>query len=801
MTEADVMRRDYFSALAYDDERCIFYLSPDALGFGFQLAPLASNDPAIGEKLNTLLNLPFPAGTLIQVAMYASPDIEAALVSYQQMRQGKSNAILREVTKQRVEFLRAATEQPVDRVSGVHIHDVKILITVRVPIGRAEPDESDFEKVGNLRAAFGACLRSSGVRGVPLTAERYLRFMATCLNHKPTATWRETAEERYDPTRLLCDQILDGDNAIEIDAKGLWLGETRRVRLLHAKHYPALVDFGLAMRYLGDYISGDRGIREPVLMTANIYYIDHEARAGRLQSEVALVQNQMQGPAARYVNGIKYKLESLTSTVKAVEEGDRLVQCYLGIAVMAKSEAASIEAVTNARTYFSEMQFKLMEDHFMCGPLFGQLLPFAADAVLRKSLSRYCTMPTRVAVCLLPVMGAWQGTGSAMLTLFSRDGQLMPISPYDSDTNYNICIAAASGSGKSFLVNELIANFLATKGRAWVIDIGGSYKNLCQLMGGTYLQFNRDTTINLNPFRQVEDYTEESDILVGILTAMAAPSQTLTDLQSAELRREVRELWDADGRAATIDGLAQRLGAHHDTRVQDVGRQLFPFTLAGEYGRFFSGDGDPFNADSPFIVCELEELRGRAHLQRVVLMQLMYQIQQKMYLGDRSVPKLLVIDEAWDLLAKGDAKEFIVGSYRRARKYRGSIVTVTQSVMDYWRNEGAEAIVENSANWYLLKQKAESIAMVEKEKRLPFGPAGYTLLQSVRTVPGAFSEIFALTERGMGIGRLVVSDFNQLLYTTTPDEAQALRNLEAQGMPIEVAIHTLMQRSATRRSA
>ncbi|MCV5736385.1 type IV secretion system protein TraC, partial [Escherichia coli] len=91
------------------------------------------------------------------------------------------------------------------------------------------------------------------------------------------------------------------------------------------------------------------------------------------------------------------------------------------------------------------------------------------------------------------------------------------------------CIAAQSGSGKSFLVNEIISSYLSEGGQCWVIDVGRSYEKLCEVYDGEFLQFGRDSGICLNPFEIVEDYDEEADVLVGLLAAMAAPTQSLTD--------------------------------------------------------------------------------------------------------------------------------------------------------------------------------------------------------------------------------------------------------------------------------
>lgn len=47
-------------------------------------------------------------------------------------------------------------------------------------------------------------------------------------------------------------------------------------------------------------------------------------------------------------------------------------------------------------------------------------------------------------------------------------------------------------------------------------------------------------------------------------------------------------------------------------------------------------------------------------------MLLMYLIDVEMRRGERSQPKLVIIDEAWDLMVRGHSSKFIEAGYRRA---------------------------------------------------------------------------------------------------------------------------------------
>ncbi len=132
-------------------------------------------------------------------------------------------------------------------------------------------------------------------------------------------------------------------------------------------------------------------------------------------------------------------------------------------------------------------------------------------------------------------------------------------------------------------------------------------------------------------------------------------------------------------------------------------------------------------------------------------------------------------------------------AYRKFRKYGGSVVIATQSVNDLYENAVGRAIAENSSSMYLLGQTEETVESVKRSGRLSLSEGGYAMLKTVHTVAGVYSEIFIKSKAGMGIGRLVVSDFQKLLYSTDPNDVSAIKSHTDRGLPITEAVKAVME--------
>src|SRR5690606_25261094 len=75
-------------------------------------------------------------------------------------------------------------------------------------------------------------------------------------------------------------------------------------------------------------------------------------------------------------------------------------------------------------------------------------------------------------------------------------------------TNRNKFILGPSGSGKSFFTNHMVRSYYEQGTHVVLVDVGHSYKGLCDLVNGYYFTYDEKNPIRFNPF-----YISEGDRL------------------------------------------------------------------------------------------------------------------------------------------------------------------------------------------------------------------------------------------------------------------------------------------------
>ncbi|MXW35174.1 MAG: type-IV secretion system protein TraC, partial [Chloroflexi bacterium] len=373
-------------------------------------------------------------------------------------------------------------------------------------------------------------------------------------------------------------------------------------------------------------------------------------------------------------------------------------------------------------------------------------------------------------------------------------------SPFANEAgNYNVAVTGKSGSGKSVLMQELVAGMVAAGGEAVVIDDGRSFQHAAEALDGAFIAFGKDAA-TLNPFAMIDAETAEHDgdyreeclsMLAGVIGRMARRRGSMDDIEAALVAEAISAAWDEAGNGADLGTVRRNLEARDDRRARDMGTALGPWCPGGAMGRLFSGSGVP-DLDNALTVFELAELKGRGDVQAVVLMLVVFLATQRMYHGPRTRAKAIVIDEAWDLLSGEDSRAFLEGAARRARKYRGALVTGTQSVNDYYANPAARAAWENSDWVIFLAQKDESVELLKSEGRIHCDAGMERALKSLSTADGRYAELVLHGPDGWRVARLVLDAWSVALFSSRGPAFAAVESLKAEGLTTVEAIDRII---------
>ena len=91
--------------------------------------------------------------------------------------------------------------------------------------------------------------------------------------------------------------------------------------------------------------------------------------------------------------------------------------------------------------------------------------------------------------------------------------------------------------------------------------------------------------------------------------------------------------------------------------------------------------------------------------------------------------RLLIIDEAWNLVQHEDSGRFLHNLVKRARKYYLGISTITQDVEDFLGSQWGKPIITNSSLQILLKQAPAAVEKLQDIFHLTDGEK-YLLMNS-----------------------------------------------------------------------
>lgn len=174
-------------------------------------------------------------------------------------------------------------------------------------------------------------------------------------------------------------------------------------------------------------------------------------------------------------------------------------------------------------------------------------------------------------------------------------------------------------------------------------------------------------------------------------------------------------------------------------------------------------------------------------------MLLMYLIDVEMRRGERSQPKLVIIDEAWDLMVRGHSSKFIEAGYRRARKLNGAFFTGTQGPGDYWKSSAAKAALDNADCKFIMKLKESVLSECEKESQLGLDDYELQQLRSLKGLRDVYSEVLVkIGDAPTSVNRLILDPFSLLVMSTHPKDISDINRFRKEGLSMRKAIEAVL---------
>jgi len=562
--------------------------------------------------------------------------------------------------------------------------------------------------------------------------------------------------------------------SLEIAGDHIRVG-TRFARTLYVYGYPRQIFTG----WLSPIINLD----EVIDISMFIYPVESQVvlnnlrrKVGQLEASYAINQEKgrVRDPA---LEAAILDAEELRDKLQVGEERFFRYGLYLTIYGDSLDEIKNIqrklEGILGQSLVYSKPASMQME------PGFNSTLPLANDQL---QVSR--NMNTGALSTSFPFTSAELSRNEGVLYGVNRHNNGLVLFDRFTLENANMVVFAKSGGGKSFAVKLEALRSLMIGTEVLVIDPENEYQTLCEAVGGSYLRLSLASQNRLNPFdlpHVLDSEDADNALRANIITLhgllrlmMGGDAAPLTPAEDADLDVAIINTYAKAG--ITNDPLTHSatpptMNDLHKTLSEMSGngpslaQRLRKFTT-GTFAGIFS---EQSNVDlyNKFVVFNIRDLEDE--LRPVGMYIVLNYIWNKVKSDKRR--RILVVDEAWQLMKYEDSANFMFSIAKRARKYLLGLTTISQDVDDFLSSRMGRAVVSNSSLQLLLKQAPSSVDIVgetfkltsEEKNRLTSFPVGEGLF---------FAGLNHV------VMRILASQTEQQLITTSPQQVAAQQAAE-----------------------
>jgi len=425
------------------------------------------------------------------------------------------------------------------------------------------------------------------------------------------------------------------------------------------------------------------------------------------------------------------------------------------------------------------------------------------------------------ACCFLNVESSEESDGKGLRLGDRLHGRPLHLDLFDAPmssgliTNRNLFVCGSSGAGKSMLMNSLLRSLYDAGTHCVTIDIGGSYKGLCDLVGGYYFTYTEESPIRFNPFYIGEDDTldiEKKESLKTLLLALwKKEGDDYNRSEYVAISTAITMYYDFLMANPSVFAcfnsfydflLSDYMQVMENGKVKekdfDLGNFLYvlnPYYKGGEFDYLLNASENLDLLNERFIVFELDNIKSHEILFPVVTIIIMELFISKMrkLKGQR---KIIAIDEAWIAIAKSGMAGFVKYLYKTVRKFNGIAALITQEVDDLLSSPIIKETVINLSDTKLLLDMRKFMNKFDKlQEVLGLSDKAKTMLLSLNKANqqgSNYREVF-LDQGGsrMNVYRNELSLEEYLVYTTEESEKMRVEEFAARYGSVSLGVAAL----------
>lgn len=524
----------------------------------------------------------------------------------------------------------------------------------------------------------------------------------------------------------------------------------------------------------------------------------------RLLKKSLAFQLRKDGSRRRDFQAAALEKDTVDTLTSAITSSQRITEIELAVVVSAstlartsadreKAEHELEQRVESVLQAFGQMNGArgYQEDTALL-PTFISFLPGVHGV---RKINREFTLLSGQSADFVPIEIPWTGTHDytpAFLTR-TREGTLLRFNPFSAQlTNGNILVTGKTGSGKSFLIKQLLLQLQVLNPRIAIVTKGADYRALVELLGGQYREISLRTRLVKNPWDLRSDSPEPDATQIAGVASLAFHMAGKTGSDDAVtlnfLEKAVRMTYDrllAIGKIPRFSDLKWTLEHYpfENAVIEQLAHMLVlklnRWTGEGVYSQLFDRETSPELDKTEDIICyDIDGLKDSPELQTAVTFTIARAIDQQIGRKDSAGtlhPTIAVFDEVWAMLADPVLGTQILNAFRTARKRYGSIIAASQGIEDFVGTSESPhtvglAILQNTEAKFICAQLGELSRLREV---LHLSEPALEAVKELRNVPGHFAETYLLVANqpeSSSVIQLTATPFDYWATTSHPIE-------------------------------